>query len=227
MFNYLKNSKYSSKKINKIYSQYLYTGFHGILMRYCHRQLESKLPDRNFKKILEIGAGSEPHLPYIKGNDFSYFILEKNKYRLRIKKMKSTKIFYKYYNGKKIPFRSKSFDRIILSHTLEHIPDPESFIKDSMKVLKKGGVLSISLPADPGLFYRICRTFNKIFSFNSKLKISALEYDYSNAIEHINSIYNLVNIIRHNYRKKIKESFLPFRIKLLDLNLFYNVHIIK
>ena len=53
MFNYLRNSKYTSKKINKIYSEYLYTGLHGVLMRYCHRQLECKLPERNFKKILE------------------------------------------------------------------------------------------------------------------------------------------------------------------------------
>tara|TARA_B100000029_G_scaffold432527_1_gene444780 strand:- start:6413 stop:7096 length:684 start_codon:yes stop_codon:yes gene_type:complete len=227
MFNYLKNSKYSSKKINKIYSDYLYTGIHGILMRYCHRQLESKLPDKTFKKILEIGAGSQPHFPYIKEKDFSYFILEKDKNNHISKNSKLKKISYRYYNGKKIPFKRESFDRIILSHTLEHIPDPESFIRDTMKILKKGGVLSISLPADPGLFYRICRTFNKILSFNKKTKISSLEYDYSNAIEHINSIYNLVNIIRHNYGKKIKESFLPFRIKMVDLNLFYNVHIIK
>ena len=227
MFNYLKNSKYSSKKINKIYSDYLYTGIHGVLMRYCHRQLETKLPNKNFKKILEIGAGSQPHLPYIKGKDFSYFILEKDKNKTTIKNNKSKNISYKYYNVKKIPFRPKSFDRVILSHTLEHIPDPEMFIKSTMKILKKGGVLSISLPADPGLFYRICRTFNKVLTFNKKTKISSLEYEYSNAIEHINSIYNLVNIIRHNYGKKIKESFLPFRIKMVDLNLFYNVHIIK
>ena len=59
--------------------------------------------------------------------------------------------------------------------------------------------------------------------FNKKLKISRLEYDYSNAIEHINSIFNLVNIIRYNYKEKIIENFLPFKIKLIDLNLFYNI----
>jgi len=227
MFNYLKNSKYTSKKINKIYSQYLYTGLHGVLMKYCHKQLESKLPNKNYKKILEIGAGSQPHLPYINSDNFTYFILEKIKYKKNIKKNNKKKIIYKYYNGIKIPFKPNSFDRIILSHTLEHIPNPESFIKDSMKILKKGGVLSISLPTDPGVLYRICRSFNKLFALNRKLKISPLEYDYSNAIEHINSIYNLVYIIRHNYRENIKESFLPFGIKLIDLNLFYNVHIKK
>ena len=227
MFNFFKNSGYTSKKINKIYSQYLYTGFHGVLMRYCHRQLEYKLPDKEFKKILEIGAGSEPHISYIKSKDFSYYILEKSKYRSQITKSKSGKIFYNYYNGKNIPFKPNTFDRIIISHTLEHIPYPEFFIKELMKVLKKGGVLSISLPTDPGLFYRISRMVNQIFSFNSKLKMSALEYDYSNAIEHINSIFNLVNIIRYNYKKRITESFLPFKVKLIDLNLFYNVHIVK
>jgi len=227
MFNFFTNNRYTSKKINKIYSQYLYTGFHGVLMRYCHRQLESKLPNKEFKKILEIGAGSEPHVSYIKSKDFVYFILEKSKYRSPIKKIKSGKIFYKYYNGKKIPFKPNTFDRVIISHTLEHIPNPEFFIKGVMKLLKRGGVLSISLPTDPGLFYRISRMVNKIFSFNSKLKISALEYDYSNAIEHINSIFNLVNIIRYNYKKRVTESFLPFKVKLIDLNLFYNVHIVK
>ena len=140
MFNFFKNSGYTLKKINKIYSQYLYTGFRGVLMRYCHRQLEYKLPDKKFKKILEIGAGSEPHISYIKSKDFSYYILEKSKYRSQITKSKSGKIFYKYYNGKNIPFKPNTFDRIIISHTLEHIPDPEFFIKEMMKVLKKGGV---------------------------------------------------------------------------------------
>ena len=57
--------------------------------------------------------------------------------------------------------------------------------------------------------------------------MSGLEYDYSNAIEHINPIFNLVDIIRHNYKDKIVEDFLPFKIKLIDINLFYNVHITK
>ena len=48
------------------------------------------------------------------------------------------------------------------------------------------------------------------------------------ASEHINSIFNLITIIRHNFKEKIlKEDFLPFKIKLIDINLFYNVHILK
>ena len=48
------------------------------------------------------------------------------------------------------------------------------------------------------------------------------------ASEHINSIFNLITIIRYNFKGKIlKEDFLPFKIKLIDINLFYNVYIVK
>ena len=226
MFNFWIKNKYTEKKINNLYSQYLYTGVLGSLMKYSHRELEKKLPERNFKKILEIGAGSEPHVKYIKCKNFSYYILEKIKQKA-IKKIDGGKIYYRFYNGKKIPFKKSTFDRIILSHVLEHVADPENFLVDVMKTLKKGGVLSIALPTDPGLIYRLSRMVNKLISARHKLKVSGLEYDYANAIEHINSIFNLVDIIRHNYKGKIVENFLPFKIKLIDINLFYNVHIIK
>ena len=44
------------------------------------------------------------------------------------------------------------------------------------------------------------------------------------ASEHINSIFNLISIIKYKYKKNIiNESYLPFKLKSLDLNLFYNI----
>ena len=48
-----------------------------------------------------------------------------------------------------------------------------------------------------------------------------------NATEHVNSIFALHAIIKHNFNGSIQETYLPFRIKSFDLNLFYNVHITK
>jgi phosphatidylethanolamine/phosphatidyl-N-methylethanolamine N-methyltransferase len=222
MFVFLKKKKISNDKINKLYSSHLYKGLNGLLMRYCHSQLEKTLPNGSYKKILEIGAGSEPHFKYLKQKDCDYTILEKNKNKTKIKKIR-----VKTYNGNKIPFKNNTFDRIIISHTLEHILEPEKFIGEMLKKLKKGAILSISLPTDPGILWRTGRLFNKIFSIKNKFNFTALEYDYMNSIEHVNSIFNLINIIRHNYKNKIIEQFLPFKIKLLDANLFYNVHIKK
>lgn len=110
---------------------------------------------------------------------------------------------------------------------MEHILSPEEFISEMYSKLKKGGVLSISLPTDPGIFWRLGRTFLKIFTINSTYKISTDEFNYLNATEHVNSIFNLISIIRFNYKKKIEEGFYPFKIQSIDLNLFYNVHIYK
>ena len=69
---------------------------------------------------------------------------------------------------------------------------------------------------------------NIIRKVKSKLGLSLDEYDYMIANEHVNSIFNLISIIKYKYKKNIlKESYLPFHIKLLDLNLFYNLTLKK
>ena len=128
---------------------------------------------------------------------------------------------------KNIPFKDKEFDRIILSHTLEHIPSPEEFLNQVAKKVRKGGIISISLPTDPAVMWRVGRLFNKLFKIKKSLNTSSLEYDYMNSIEHINSFFNLYNIINYNFKGKLKDDFLPFKINLPDLNLFYNVHLTK
>jgi uncharacterized protein YbaR (Trm112 family) len=40
--------------------------------------------------------------------------------------------------AEKLPFKTKSFDFIITSHILEHSPDPESFLREMMRVGKAG-----------------------------------------------------------------------------------------
>ena len=94
--------------------------------------------------------------------------------------------------------------------------------------LKKNGILSISLPSDPGLLWRIGRFVLKLFTVKNKLNITNLEYDYMIASEHINSIFNLISIIKYKYKYNIiSEQYLPFKIKILDFNLFYNVTLKK
>lgn len=111
---------------------------------------------------------------------------------------------------------------------MEHVPEPELFLKKIMYILKKNGTLSIALPNDPGLLWRLGRSFLKMFAVKKKLNISNLEYDYMIASEHINSIFNLVSIIKYKYKKNIvSEHYLPFKIKFLDFNLFYNITLKK
>jgi SAM-dependent methyltransferase len=43
-----------------------------------------------------------------------------------------------YYDGTLFPFEDQSFDYIICSHVLEHVPDPEAFLKEIFRVGRKG-----------------------------------------------------------------------------------------
>ena len=195
-------------------------------MRYCHRQLENFNREKKYSKILEIGAGDAPHLDYLKHDYDEYFIAETSSYAMKFyKEMKNVKAYS--YDGVSLPFENNFFDRIIASHCLEHISEPEKFLFETMSKLKNGGVLSISLPTDPGLIWRFGQLFTKYFTAKRTYRISSREYDYLHATEHINSIFNLISIIRFNFKGSIEEHFYPFKIKSPDINLFYNVHIYK
>jgi len=214
------------RKLDNKYTAHLYEGFYGFVMRYCHRQLENFSREKKYSKVLEIGAGNVPHLNYLKHDYDEYFIAETSSYAMEsYKEKKNIKAYF--YDGVNLPFEDNFFDRIIISHTLEHINEPEKFLFEMMSKLKMSGILSISLPTDPGLLWRLAKLFTKYFVARKTYKISGKEYEYMQATEHINSIFNLISLIRYNFKNQIDESFLPFKIKLVDINLFYNVHITK
>ena len=214
------------KKLDAKYNTHLYTGLLGYAMRYSHRKLEKFIGKKKYSKVLEIGAGSAPHIDYLKHDYDEYFVVETSNNALEFYKgMKNIKA--QTYDGVNLPFDDNFFDRIIISQCLEHVNEPEKFLFEMMSKLKEGGVLSISLPTDPGLLWRLGRLFIKYFIVNRTYNISKEEYEYINATEHINSIFTLINLIRYNFKNQIEEYCLPFRIKLLDVNLFYIVHITK
>tara|TARA_Y100001970_G_C14222759_1_gene853661 strand:+ start:2000 stop:2686 length:687 start_codon:yes stop_codon:yes gene_type:complete len=219
------------KKSEAHYRKYQHAGMTGKAMDYCHKDLEKYfLLNNKFPKVLEIGAGTSPHINYIEHKYDKYYSLETSKFAIKFlkKKFKKKKIYPIYYNGSKIPFKKKFFDRIIISHVLEHINDPEKFILQAFSKLKKNGILSISLPTDPGLLWRIGRNYIKLSKGYKLLKIADHEYEYMNATEHINSIFNLVAIIDYHFKDFIvSKNYWPFKIEIADLNLFYNVNIKK
>ena len=216
------------RDLDKKYNSHLYSGLLGYLKNYCHKKLEIFKKKNNYDKILEVGAGSAPHLKYLTHSYNEYHIAETSDYASDFFKQNlNNKIKFTKYDGKKLPYDNEYFDRIIISHCLEHILSPEEFIFEMMSKLKKGGVLSISLPTDPGVAWRLGRMFIRLFSIKKTYNISGEEYEYINATEHVNSIFNLISIIRYHFKGTIDERFYPFLIKSPDLNLFYNVQIYK
>ena len=49
-------------------------------------------------------------------------------------------------NGQKLPFADNSFDKVICSEVLEHIPDYRPVLGEISRVLKTGGIFAASVP---------------------------------------------------------------------------------
>jgi SAM-dependent methyltransferase len=45
-----------------------------------------------------------------------------------------------------LPFANASFDKLILSEVLEHLPEDEPAVREAARVLRPGGVLAVSVP---------------------------------------------------------------------------------
>lgn len=58
------------------------------------------------------------------------------------------KVTYKQGDARKIPLDDASVDVVVSLETIEHIPDPEEFVKEVKRVLKKGGQFVVSTPND-------------------------------------------------------------------------------
>ena len=192
-------------------------------MELGYRKLESSFnKNKKFSKVLELGAGYGEHVHRVNHQYDMYTSTEPDPrlFDLLSEKMADRKkVVVAQENATNLSFPDDYFDRVIACHLLEHLADPQRVLFEWARICKPGGVLSILLPCDPGLLYQIARFFPRRQSIRL-----GLEYDYIMATEHVNSIQNLVALIRYHF-EKIDENWSPLNIPLMNLNLFYICHV--
>lgn len=210
----------------KNYKNYLYSGFLGILFRWQHKILSPKIYE-NCEKVLEIGPGFEPNLKFTKLNFKEYYCLELNQNigHESYYKKNFPNIKFNTYDGKSLKFEDNFFDRIIISHTLEHILDFENFLTEMIRVLKRGSVISIASPCDNGFLWRLGRYILKK-TYHKYKKTSEIDYNYLMAKEHVNTIFQIISVLKKNFNI-VDETYLPFRFKIIDFNLIHICHVMK
>jgi len=102
-------------------------------------------------EILEVGCGNGRDLLEIAktgckltGIDISEEMLEGAKKQLA--PLKQAQVNIMYADVTKLDFKDNSFDKIIASEVLEHIPEFEKALAEMARVLKPGGELVVSTP---------------------------------------------------------------------------------
>lgn len=88
--------------------------------------------------LIDIGCGNKPYKDFFK-HCKSYVGLE-----IESENVKNSADFV--YDGKNFPFDDEIFDSAICSEVLEHVFEPNIFLRQINRVLKKNGLIILTLP---------------------------------------------------------------------------------
>jgi ubiquinone/menaquinone biosynthesis C-methylase UbiE len=128
--------------------------------------------------LLDLGAGSgegKPESYSLKGLIKALIGVDINK-ELNKNEIVDKKIFGDAYN---LPFKKEAFDLVYADYLLEHILEPEKFVKEVSRILKNGGVFIFRTPnlynyvaliarLMPGIFKEALVKFLKKHGFNNE-----------------------------------------------------------
>ena len=203
-------------------------GLAGYFLTKSHEWCERAFANTDFfPRVLEVGAGTGVHLRHVRHGFSEYIMSDLNVPMLDSASLRTAdtqgRVTTMTQDATALDFEDQSFDRIIAAHVLEHLPSPHMVLREWIRVLRPGGVLSLVLPCDPGLGWRLGRAVGA----RKKFVKAGIEYDYWMAREHVNAINNLVAFIRYYFPENSHEVWRPAGIASMDLNLFYIAHIRK
>jgi len=203
------------------------TGLAAWFLRRSHFWCEQAFdPEASFDEVLEVGAGTGVHIDFVRHAFRRYLITDLSTGMLeRVgaarRRREGEEVVVGSEDATRLSFPSAIFDRLIATHVLEHLPRPHEVLREWARVVRPGGVISIVLPCDPGIAWRLGRSLGP----RRKFQALGIDYDYWMAREHINPVNNLVSLIRY-YFADVREGWFPLRIPSIDANLFYIAHAI-
>lgn len=91
-------------------------------------------------RVLDVGCGTKPYKSlFSKADEYVGLEIDSKESRER----SSAEYFY---DGKIFPFESAAFDGMVLNQVFEHVFNPSDFMREVSRVLKKNGVLLLTVP---------------------------------------------------------------------------------
>jgi len=119
-------------------------------------------------RVLEIGSGGGPALQILQKKNFHYFPLDIPRKNLsRIKKESALPLFPAAGDVYRLPFADGCFDCVLMSEVLEHLDEAVPALKEIYRVLKKEGLLLISVPYKERIMKTVCVHCNRLTPFNA------------------------------------------------------------
>jgi phosphatidylethanolamine/phosphatidyl-N-methylethanolamine N-methyltransferase len=205
----------------RVWLQTLPTKNYGIVERFNHTYPLRFLPVTCPFRTIEIGAGIGTHLTYEDLSIQEYHCIE-----LRENVASELR---NHFPGvavsvadcqERLPYPDSHFDRAVVVHVLEHLPDLPKAVTELRRVLKPGALFSVLLPCDPGLAYEVARKISAERVFRKRF---SMPYRWIARREHLNSPAEILSVMRDGFHE-IDREYYPLRwLPVINLNLIIGV----
>lgn len=215
------------------YSAVVHQGLGGLVQSTFHRAVETPFRSSdNFATVLEVGATNGEHLPFIR-HDFSKYIMvdirDRETAREAARKASSTARSVEFTVGDAQVLADvvdRSVDRLVSMCLLHHINEPDQALRRWRAVVRPGGVISIFLPCDPGLLWRMGRRFTTFRQAGNR-GIDAARMRYISALDHRNHVASLLWMAQGVFsRDHVRVHWFPLlKVPSWNANLFLTLQI--
>ena len=212
---------------SNIFSKLCHSGVNAKGSHWFYKKIRNLIPNVENRIILEVGGGSSEFLRAgnldLLNNCQKYFMLDLIDNFAIIKstilnsKNNMDKLSFINADVESIPVLDRSVDVVVSTCLFAHIDRPLEALLEVKRILKPGGSFIIGLPTDPGL---LNRAFKKLITYSKLEKLGERNPRLVYALEHQNSISNLLAIINYVFQNDLKTyRYLPFLVRSWNLNL--------
>lgn len=143
-------SKISLKPINRRL-EILLANVGDMSLKRRAREIIKEIDPHDSDNIMDLGCGTGYYLFLLSSLPVKLNLigLDSDKKALEEAKesLKNRKIRFILGDSHKLPFKENTFDKIVASEVLEHLDNDEKALKEMYRVLKRGGVLVVSVPS--------------------------------------------------------------------------------
>jgi|688.fasta_scaffold624688_1 phosphatidylethanolamine/phosphatidyl-N-methylethanolamine N-methyltransferase len=202
------------------YEKCYYTGALGFIWTIVHKSMEKKYTKRtDLLRVIEVGTGQGQHFKFVR-HGFSYYLATDIRPHL-FSTFGDSRIESKFADASNLDFlEDASFDRLIATCLLAHLDQPMEALKEWKRVIKKGGVLTIYVPPEPGFLVRVIR---KLFIWPKAKKHGLINPELVSYLEHRNHYPMMRSLIHEIFRDdritkfRFPLKFLPWNLSVFDV----------
>lgn len=210
---------------DEYYSSTSVTANGSFFEKYMHRAMEVPFGRaEKYAKVLEVGGNRGEHVPYVRHRFESYVLTDLYAPNLTGVVDLDTRVQAAAADVQDLPYSDGEFDRLIATCLLHHVPDPFLALQQMRRVVKPGGRITILIPTDPGLGYRVAQRMTS----GRKARQQGIGpfLDLVHAVDHINHFGSLVKQLGYVFRADdVHTDWKPMGLPSWNINLFTVIQI--